>query len=94
MDLEQCKQILKARGIHCENISEETIRFICGSFSSPNLGPAPDIQSIDPAERVKAGMQKLDQVLADKNADTKGFILDLISDAIEMSAGNTGAGDA
>ena len=86
MDLEQCKQALRAKGVKVENLSDATIKFLCeGPFGNVGPGPAPDINSIDPAERVKAGMQELDAHLAD--GETKSKVFDLISDAIEMLPG-------
>ena len=85
MELEKCKSYLRGQGIEVSNLSEETIMFLCDeAFEDIKVSPPPDVNSVDPAERVKAGIQELDDYLKGENA--KSSILNLISDAIDMSA--------
>ena len=85
MNINECKQALREKGVNVENISEETVRFLCDSFEVVDLGPPPNIDSLDPAERVKAGMQQLEKYIAEND---RPKVFDLISDAIEMVSPN------
>ena len=85
MELTECKDYLRKQGIEVSNLSEATIRYLCEeAFEDVGTTSPPDINAIDPATRVKAGIQQLDDYV--KALDTKSFILNLISDAIEMNA--------
>ena len=87
MDFTECKKYLEDEGVEVSNLSEDTLKFLCEeAFEGVGPGPAPDIKSVDPAERVKAGIQSLDDYIS---SNKKGAILDLISDAIEMTAKRT-----
>ena len=83
MNINECKQALRDKGVKVDNISEATIQFLCDSFEGFDLGEPPKIDSLDPAERVKAGVKELDTYIA---SEGKAKIFDLISDAIEMAS--------
>ena len=83
MKIEECKKALRAKGIDVDNLSLPTIQYICEAFENIELPTPPKIKSVDPSERVKAGIQQLDAYVSEGNT---GAIFDLLSDAIEMIA--------
>ena len=87
MNIADCKKFLTGEGIEVDNLSPDTLEYLCEeAFEGMGPGPAPDIKSTDPAVRVKAGIRSLDNYI---RSGEKGAILDLISDAIEMTAKGT-----